>query len=214
MTKHFFLLIAYYFLTHAHTQITFIDAARLDENLGAEDERDRLRAAIERIRARPGFYNVPIVLIVENAPGQAGSYLDMHVRASHQPLLTMREVTKQGSSVKRRGVPKTQESTAEMRFIFRELLNEGRVSFDSQLVSLPHTDDNDISGTGKAMEKLFAQMERYVPEIKKKYGESNNDDLLIALMMIPYWRRIFWESVAYSKYRADHIVVGQSTSMI
>jgi hypothetical protein len=190
-------------------QITFLDAARLDEALGAEDERERLRSAARKIRARRGFENIPIVLIVENAPGQAGAYLDDHMRNEPGPCITMRECARAGSSVKRRGVPKTETTTVEMRMVFRKLLAEGRVRIDANLVSLTRETSlgNDSDGVAEALAKLQNQMTTYNPYEKKRYGEQFNDDLLIALMMIPYWRAVFWntQDTEYIKFRSSHL---------
>lgn len=176
-------------------QILFADGNRLDPSHVVVDEAQRMVGAVERIRGIPGLHSIPIVFIPEGAPGTAASYLWSHI--SHMtPIMVLEEVGERGG-IKRVGVPKTAPSTSEMYTLFADYVAAGCVRFSSRFVSLPRAGTD---GTATARGKIVEQMARYRPDIKKKYGEDNNDDLLIALMMIPYWREFMWKQSRYREW--------------
>lgn len=160
------------------------------------DEAQRMRSAVLRIRSIPGLAEIPIVFIPEGAPGTAASYLWSHI-SDMGPIMVMEEVGERSSPVKRVGVPKTAQSTSEMYTEFVDLLSLGQVRFSSKFVSLPRAGTD---GTESAKTKITEQLSRYRPDIKKRYGEDNNDDILIAIMMIEWWRKYLLKQEKYREW--------------
>jgi hypothetical protein len=176
----------------------------LDPAHTVDDEKQRVRRAIESIRSRPMMHNVPVVFIPENAPGMAGGHLWDHV-CDMTPITVLSEFgPAKGNEVKRVGVPKPESVTEEMRYRFIDLLGTGSVRFSERFCSLPR-DGSD--GAQAAREKLLSQMSTYRPGIKKKYGENYNDDLLIATMMGLPWRQRFYSSPVYQQFIAKYMRV-------
>lgn len=184
--------------------LLFLDAARLDPSRTVQDERYRLRRAVDTIRSQQGMHNVPIVFIPENAPGMAGSYLWEHIN-DMQPIVVMEEFgSGRNNEPKRIGVPKTKQTTEEMRYLFVDAISTNSVRYSMRFASLPR--DN-TDGRATAQRKLVDQMIQYRPDVKKDYGEYHNDDQLIAVMMILLWRNRFYRSlhVPYRRFIEEQI---------
>ena len=132
-----------------------------------------------------------------------GSFLSYWLR-SVPNLLTMRESGKD----RKPGVLKDNKSTMNMALMSVEKLRTGRFHFSTQLQSGLGTTQNAMK------QKLFDQMLDYQLEIKvnpenhfvdPKYtwhGRTENDDLLIAVIMIPYWDDFFCDAEGRPDYDA------------
>jgi hypothetical protein len=173
--------------------IIYLDAAILKIGTALE-ESERLNNAIKLIRTFDQFKNAPIVFIPENDPGKSTSHAPYHLQNAPD-VLTMREC-----KGRKFGVPKRDDTTYEMQYLMQGLLACGDIYFFEELTSLSHS--------GKKMkEQLIKQLGSFVWDVEparnnpdkvtvkltgKKSGSQ--DDLLIATLMIPYWRRIFMMS--------------------
>lgn len=155
-----------------------------------DEEGARLRNAVAAIRAKTPFYrNVPIVYIPEVNPGHNTSFAPFHLSELND-VLTMREMP--GDNF---GVPKTDLTTYQMFFRFSEMLLSGEeceVRFCDHLFSL--------SKTPKDIKRIMIeQCEAYSFEVDERTGRvklsgkkgGKNDDLMIAVMMPPFWKERF-----------------------
>lgn len=160
----------------------------------AARERASVLALIERMRAVPLLRECPIVMMVEALPGIAAAHIYTYVQ--DQPnLVYMHE--RVGNA---EGVPKNNDSTNDMKDEFETLMQQNNIRFANDVITydIPFEKERD---------KLFTQIEnmRYeaLPrandhdeqkfKVTAKIG-GRSDDLLVALMMVPYWKRRFWRS--------------------
>lgn len=159
-----------------------------------EEERDRLQSAVRRLRKNAVYKGVPILYIPENDPGRQTSHAPYYLRM-FKDVLTMQEC-----SGRKYGVPKMPFMTADMQFKLRDLLNCGLVSFAHNLVSLNH---KPLEVVNILKEQLTAYMwnidDKGKVELTGKKG-GKNDDLVIAVMMIPYWRQMFYDDTKFLPY--------------
>lgn len=176
-----------------------MDAAVLD--LGTEEEeKERLRNAVRLIRLDALLKNVPIVFIPENDPGSSTSHAP-EALAIFNDITSMHECTGRMP-----GVPKTDSITYYMHSKLYSILLEGCIYFYENMQSLSYTVE-------EMQEKLYSQMGAYVWDVKEvrhnldkvrvkltgKRGGAQ-DDLLVTILMIPYWRLLFLES-EYQLYK-------------
>lgn len=185
-----------------------LDAARLQPQRTIIDEKARLRFAINRIRAMPGFGSIPVVLIPEDGPPGAGEKLWNYVQHMG-PIVCMCEAGSLNNGGQHRfGVPKTQDSTMQMKDMLLEHIAGGVLFFSTNLFSLEHIDKGeDVAAT---MEKLRFQMYNYRVLVKKAYAEYHNDDLLIAVMQLLSWSDRFIKqrnggNAVYRDFHQNHI---------
>lgn len=196
-----------FFFSHSITQIIMLDAARLQPQRTIIEEKARLTFAINRIRSMPGFASMPIVLIPEDGPPGAGEKLWFHVQFMN-PIICMTEAGSLSNGQHRFGVPKTQDSTIQMKDMLLEFVGLGNLCFSTNLFSLEHVDKGeDVAST---LKKLQFQMYNYRHLMKKKYEEYHNDDLLIALMQLLAWSDKFIKqrnggNQAYRKFHQDYV---------
>ena len=111
------------------------------------------------------------------------------------------------------GVPKRDDTTADMQYIMEGLLATGDIAFSEELTSFSHSSENMIKEVVKQFKAFVWDVEpsRTDPDkcrVKltgKKSG--GQDDLLISLMMIPYWRRVFLDSERnyYEEFKKNYI---------
>lgn len=106
----------------------------------------------------------------------------------------------------RLGVPKTNETTSTMVYLMAELLRNKHMYYSAHMQA-------GITTTAAGMkEKLEKQMLDYemaikidpenpFMEAKYKWHGKENDDILVSVMMMPYWRRVFETSGKYEEAR-------------
>lgn len=170
---------------------------------GAYEEKMVITTAIETLLRQPEYKDAIIVFIPENAPAIAASHLHSYIL--DQP----RVCTLCEAPGGRPGVPKTNNTTRDMQYVFERELTMGNVVYAENLVTIYDTPD--------VMKKKFeTQLQSYswdeLPRSNehaeqrfKLHGKiaGQNDDLLISALMIPFWSQNFYSSsnLDYEPYR-------------
>ena len=172
------------------------------------EEKERLTNAIKLIRTFKLFQGVPIVFIPENDPGKSTSHAPYYLQEFND-VMTMREC-----KGRKFGVPKRDDITYEMQYLMQGLLACGDIHFFEGLTSFSHDAE-------KMKDQLVKQLESFVWDVEpakndpdkvrvkltgKKSGAQ--DDLLIATLMIPYWRRVFMisEFEDYTRFKESYLL--------
>lgn len=165
------------------------------------EEKAKVLSAVTELRSNCRFLrNVPIVYMPEVDPGRNTSFAAYYLAAfADQNVITMSEA-KAGNY----GIQKTDLSTFDMTYLFKELLAEKKIYFSDHLFSLNGKEPDEL------VKMLADQTRRYVwdyDEIKDKFkltGKKGGkqDDLLIAAMMVPRYRQMFIEKArSYEPYK-------------
>lgn len=159
-------------------------------------EKEAVLALIAKLRSNTFFSVCPLIMAVECAPSIAAAHIYTYVEA--EPALCYMF---EGAGGKE-GVPKSNESTHIMKDEFEALMQENRVRFSADLVTFgERTPDEEKRKLIKQMQNL-----RYEPigkqndptepqkyKITAKSG-SDQDDLIVSVLMGPFWKRRFWSS--------------------
>jgi len=178
----------------------------LEGVLASDRERDAVIDIVKTIRSDARF-DKPIVAIVESAPAISASHIESHLR--HAKIDRFCLMSERKGYVE--GVPKDAKITFEYIRETQRVLGFGSVSIYENFMSPVGTVPE------KELEKLGVMMGnlRAIPRKKNvDYGDQTYvytaklgrqaDDILVAFMMVLYWRGVFWTS---DKYRAFQNVI-------
>lgn len=186
----------------------------------ADREKEAVLNIISMIRNNIYFSACPIIAIIESAPGIAASHIESYLR----PIPNVCVMTERGDVAE--GVVKSEPITAVYKEMLAQHLTdetlfvyENAIAYEGNYpVSIRdrHLSQEEILATMR--EKLVSQMRNYHYHPTKMVGEtgqqkykltgkvgSEGDDLLIALMMGLYWKKIFWNK--REKYHSWHKVI-------
>lgn len=149
---------------------------------------------------------IPIVMIIENAPGAAASYLWEYVK-DMGPIIVMCEGGFfDDGQPKKIGVPKTDILTMDMYVRLSTALENNMVGYSERFSTVPQAGSD---GRVEIKEKVAVQMSRFVLNVKKVYGEKHNNDLLVTIMMILLWREAFWRRMIYRAWIKANCIANQ-----
>lgn len=172
-----------------------------------EEEKMRLINAIKILRQNDLFINVPIVYIPENDPGTSRSHSASYLHGIPD-VIVMQEC-----SGRKYGVPKTDIITFDMHTMLYNILFDNRIYFYDRVKSL-------CFEPKEMCKEVIDQCKAFVWDVKPPRGDygktrakltgkrgGKQDDLLVTLMMIPFWRRVFLESDFhnYQKFKMIHL---------
>lgn len=129
-----------------------------------------------------------MVFIPENGPPGTPSKLWEYVK-DLGPIICLAEAGSQKNAMRSLGVPKTQDTTLSMKDRTVQQIADGSLAFSEKFFSLEKIDRG--ASNQDTLDKLRNQMYVYRANIKKKYGEYFNDDLLIATMQLIEWSDVF-----------------------
>jgi len=167
-----------------------------------EELEARMVRAIKQMRRFEVLREIPILLVVENAPGPIApmvSYIIDNYNAHTKTgtlgnLIMLREC---GKDLKR-GVPKNAENTDAMVRFGSVRMKENRVHF-SDVLSVGENQTPD-----ELIEKLLKQMDGFKLQQKTKndrFAEAqfkwlgdDKDDLMVSFLENMFWERHFWMS--------------------
>lgn len=158
-------------------------------------EREALLSVLHKVRLKPMLRDCQVIMIIECCMGIAASHISRYVEG--EPNVT---VMFEGAGGKE-GVPKSNESTEIMKSEFEALLEQNLFRFAPDLVTYGDTSSQ------RERDRFFAQLanlryealKRANPYDDQRYkitakSGSTPDDLLVSVMMCPYWKRRFWSS--------------------
>jgi len=161
---------------------------------GHHEEKNAVSFFVNAVRSKLLYKDVPIILIPESVAGIDASHWEAYVRDDAIPdVFVMHECAKG----KRAGVNKTEKDTNDMHYMLENLLLTNAVQFSTEFITYKSTEK-------KVKEMLKDQFANFQWDEKGKlHGKYNgqNDDLLISVLMIPYWRRFFMKSPTYESER-------------
>jgi len=156
-----------------------------------------LRLINENIMLR----GIPIIIVIEAAPGISASYISAHLSEWAQKLgidrlFFIREVGAKGDI----GVLKTKNSTDFYRYALEFALRNKILAYASNMATV-----HPNSTSEKELTRLCEMINSYhydakTLEITSKVSGSA-DDILASLNQLLYWIGIFWKSPKYSIYR-------------
>jgi hypothetical protein len=159
-------------------------------------ERAAVLGLLDQLRARPLLRETPVVVIIECCMGIAASHISRYFDDAPNVVVMF-----EGAGG-REGVPKSLESTEIMKSECEALMEQDALRFVDDATGVAFE-----TPFGAERDRLFAQLSnlRYEalpkanPHDEQRYkltGKSGAtaDDLLIATLMCPYWRRRFWAS--------------------
>lgn len=160
---------------------------------------------------------MPILFIPEKDPGKSTSHVPGMLKDVPN-ILTMMECPG-----RKAGVPKTDYSTLEMKLQFEQMLVTESVAFSTTFCSRNNTKDNcELIKQG-----LIEQMEGYTmklipsknnPEAPPKVMFSGKiggkqDDAMVTMMMLPYWRQKFLEDYQFQPYQEFKMKVAMKRNL-
>lgn len=179
----------------------------LNVERASHQEAKAILTLLQEIR-KDARFNCPVVMMVECAPGLAASHVERLIDEAHiRDVCIMSERGEQY----RVGVPKTQAITFEYCVELQRVLIDGALRYASNIVSY---DPNGEREGPELVEELKTRMERMMRNLRKEYSKNTrldgtrsfvitakpNDDMLIALQMVLYWRKKFWQNNKYSNW--------------
>lgn len=167
---------------------------------GAMDEKAVITSFFDLILKTPEYSDAVVVFIPENAPAIEASHLYSYVMDNAR-VCTMSEAPGQ-----RPGVPKTNNTTRDMQYIFENALAMGNLRYAERILTYR-------SNPEEMCKKLESQLQAFAWEELPKASEmaeqrfklhgksgGQNDDLLISCLMVPYWASI-WMRSDYPDYQ-------------
>lgn len=175
----------------------------LSRSSGWEVEKSTSEAALKFVNDTPLLHKVPIIAIIEAAPGIAASNISKHMddyASIHQmPLNYMCECEDAGV-----GVLKTKQINVEYRYCLEFVLKNRSLARNATVATLHPTNTGE-----KEVERLGEMMRSYHYDDKKHMitskMDNSPDDILSALNQLLYFGLIFWTTAKYEKLR-DYIV--------
>lgn len=159
-------------------------------------EKEAVLGMIARLRAKPHFREAPLIMMVEAAPSIAASHIYGHI-VDEPNVCYMFE-----SSGDREGCPKSNESTNLMKVEFEQLMEQDLIRFASDGITFDpeRTFEQEKTKLIKQMRNLrYEKLKQTDQSADQKYKltakqGSEQDDLLVAALMVPMWKRKFWGS--------------------
>lgn len=158
-------------------------------------ERKTLQDALRWIHGNSLLVNLPIIAIIEGAPGTAGSNFSRHLDEAaielHLELHYMRECP--GNTL---GVLKDAKRQLHYLQCLQYMLDRRNLSIDVNVATL-HP-----SNTGmREIERLCSMIHQYhrdeVTGLPTSKVDGRPDDILSALNQLIYWAAIFWKNPLY-----------------
>lgn len=162
----------------------------LTRSSGWEVEQSTSERVLEYIRTNPLLANLPVVVILEAAPGIAASniskHLDEYALRWHMELQYMRECGDDAV-----GVLKSKELNVRYRYCLEHVLDAASLVCDANCKTL-----HPSNPPQKEIERLCEMMRSYHYDEKKHIVtskmEGTTDDILSALNQLLYWGNVFW----------------------
>jgi len=150
-----------------------------------------IEGSITALRDNDFYRHAPIIAIPEGMSNDAW-YWQRSYFSKHPNICTMCECGRD-SHGHRYGVPKTDQTTNDMRLTLSVLMASGLVAFASDFIAIttPFGQQNHTSSTLQSM--LIQQLREH--RDKKDSDKSRGpNDLAITTMMAPYWMNKFFQS--------------------
>lgn len=192
--------------------IIFMESIKM--NLDANrPEKDIIIRCIKKIRSNPNYADSFVVFGAEAYPLLQPTLIATaltDVEDFKRNVLCMREIYQKSS--RHYGLPKTNENTYDSVNMFRFLLGHRALAFSSDFMTLENSEEYIL----KKLRDLL-MVHQWKP---KKSGEGgrldakvhgNQDDLLVALIMVHYWGSYFNKS--QDPYYYDFFQASQSIQM-
>jgi len=170
---------------------------------GWEVEKATSEAVLDYVRNNPLLANLPIVVMLEAAPGIAASNISRHLddyvlrNRWEKGLIYMRECSDNAI-----GVLKSKQLNVDYRYCLEFVLKYGLLCCDTNAATLHPTNP-----PKKEIERLGEMMRSYHRD--EKTGIINSkldgapDDILSALNQMLYWGNVFWTTTKYLPVRRD-----------
>jgi hypothetical protein len=174
---------------------------------GWEIEKSTSEASLKFIRDSPLLHGVPILAIIEAAPGIAASHISKHMddfAAEHRlPLNYMYECEDYGV-----GVLKTAQRNIEYRFCLEFVLKNHSLAHDTSLATLhpTNTPAQEIGRLGEMMRSYHWDEKKRIITSKM---DNAPDDILSALTQLLYWGNVFWTTPRYEKIRKEIVLLSR-----
>lgn len=151
------------------------------------------RGMWSQIRDHPLYRQVPAVLFTESVAGYEGTTFAGLVRGD-QLVLPYCAV---GPGGRRAGVPKGRHGAEEMTVLFKQHLVMGTMQYTDRFVTYGRTEDEVQQLLARQLRNWQWQRSPRRPDapptLSGKVG-ADQDDLLITLLMVPYWASAFHQS--------------------
>jgi hypothetical protein len=169
-----------------------------------ENEKQACIRVLDYIHHNPLLTGLPVVVIIEGAPGLAASYLAGHLN-SYAALLQiqlhyMYEITAEPNAP---GVLKNAFTRDRYRLVLEEALQNNRLCWINGVGSI-HPKNTGVDEIDRLTQSMLAyHYDEKTGKIDAK-GE-NPDDILSAFVQMLYWLGIFWSSPRYVLVR-EHII--------
>lgn len=186
-------------------QLLLVAGVPCHRSSGWEVEKATSEAVLEFVRTHPLLSHLPIIVMLEAAPGLAASNISRHLddyamrHRMKESLIYMREC--QDNAI---GVLKSKKLNVDYRYCLEFVLKYDLMCCDSNVKTLHPTNP-----PRKEVERLGEMMRSYHRD--EKTGIINSkldgapDDILSALNQMLYWGNVFWTTAKYLPVRADII---------
>jgi len=161
----------------------------------ATREKVAINTFIDNIRSVSYFKDVPIIAMIECAPGIAASHIETYLRKRRLVF-----VMKERASGSAEGVPKTEEITRQYVLGLMVAINSDKIRFTDKLIT-------NYEDPYAALKKLQIQLQNLRVCVATEGNEIKDtkfvirgktgttpDDIAVALMMIIYWMNRFWSA--------------------
>jgi hypothetical protein len=166
-------------------------------------EKQACAKTLELINGDPKLHGLPIVVVIEAAPGISASYISAHISEYAQEfgitkLFFIREVGARGDI----GVLKTKNSTDFYRFALEFALRHKILAYSNNLKTI-HPNNTPEAELNRLCEMIRGyHYDAKTLEITSKVSGSA-DDILASLNQLLYWIGVFWKSPKYALYREE-----------
>jgi hypothetical protein len=150
------------------------------------------------------LHGVPIIAIIEAAPGIAASNISKHMddfaALHHMPLNYMYECDEHGI-----GVLKTKQINVEYRYCLEFVLKNNSLAHDTELVTLHPSNppQKELDRLGEMMRSYHWDEQKHIITSKM---DGSPDDILSALNQLLYWGNVFWTTPKYDQLR-KHVIL-------
>jgi hypothetical protein len=174
---------------------------------------DHARKAVENIRRKALFQDVPIVSIPENAPAGIGSQLHRYLE-DMPGVITMAEYSASDDTL---GVPSANEHRNQQTEDLAHLFRNGGLSFSEQF-STHHECPTDKFQDQMVRQALGWERCAVMPKDPTKpvtwhwsaKHTCGNDDIIITMLMLAYWPSVFRKKPRYTQFITDVINGGDN----